>query len=51
MAVAAAASNHSNKKLILKNCATFTDCINEIKNAQEYNAEDFEVKMPMHNLI
>ena len=31
-AAAAAAVNDSNKKLISKNCAPFTDCITEINN-------------------
>ena len=33
-AVAGAAANNTNKKVILKNCATFTKCISEINNAQ-----------------
>ena len=30
--VAGAAVNNSNKKVVLKNCASFTDCINQINN-------------------
>ena len=29
---AGAAANNTNKKLILKNCAPFTNCISEINN-------------------
>ena len=36
----AAAPNNRNKKVILKNCAPFTDCINEISNTQVDNAKD-----------
>ena len=33
-AAKAAAANNGNKKIILKNCAPFTDCISEINNTQ-----------------
>ena len=36
----AAAPNNRNKKVIFKNCAPFTDCINEINNTQEDNARN-----------
>ena len=39
------------KKVIVKNCAPFTDCITEIKNTQIGNAKDIDVVMPMYNLI
>ena len=32
--VAGAAANNSDKKVIFKNCAPFTSCINSIKNRQ-----------------
>ena len=32
MAAAGVAVNNTNKKLIFKNCAPFTDCITEINN-------------------
>ena len=35
----AAAPTISNKKVIFKNCAQFTDCIFEIKNTQVDNAK------------
>ena len=36
---AGAAVNNTNKKIIFKNCATFTDCITEINNAQVDDAQ------------
>ena len=41
-----ATPNTRNKNLILKHCAQFTNCINEIDNAQ-----DIDVVMPVYNLI
>ena len=35
-----AAANNTNKKVILKNCAPFTNCISEINNTQIGNAKD-----------
>ena len=49
--VAAAATNNGDKKVIFKNCATFTGCISEINNTQVDNAKDIDVVMPMYNLI
>ena len=46
-----AAANNTNKKVILKNCAPFTNCISEINNMQIDNAKDIDIVMPMHNLI
>ena len=43
--------NNSNKELIFKNCAPFTDCISEISNTQIDNAKDNDVVMPVCNLI
>ena len=40
-----------NKKVIFKNCAPFTDCISKINNTQIDNAKDFDIVMPMYNLI
>ena len=42
-AAADVAANNSNKKVIFKNCAPFTNCISEINNTQ--------IVMPMYNLI
>ena len=47
----AVAPTNSNKKVIFKNCAPFTDCIFEIKNTQVDNANQTDIVMPMHNLI
>ena len=46
-----AAANNTNKKVILKNCAPFTNCISEINNTQIDNAKDIDIEMPMYNLI
>ena len=45
------AANNTNKKLIFKNCAPFTNCISEINNIQIDNAKDIDILMPMYNLI
>ena len=42
--------NNVNKKVVLKNCAPFTDCVSEINNKQ-IDAKDIDVIMPMYNLI
>ena len=44
-------ANNTNKKVIFKNCAPFTDCISEINNTQVDNANDIDVVMSMYNLI
>ena len=46
-----AAANNTNKKVIFKNCAPFTNCISEINNTQIDNAKDINIVMPMYNLI
>ena len=46
-----AAVNNTNKKVIFKNCAPFTNCISEINNTQIANAKDIDIVMPMYNLI
>ena len=46
-----AAANNTNKKLIFKNCAPFTDCISKINNTQVDHVKDIDVVMPMYNLI
>ena len=50
-AVAPAAANNANRKVIFKNCAPFTICISEINNKQVDNAKDTDIVMPMYNLI
>ena len=44
------AVNNTNKKVIFKNCAPFTNCISEINNMQIDNAKDIDIVMPMYNL-
>ena len=39
-----------NKGVIFKNCAPFTNCINEINHTQIDNANYIIVKVPMYNL-
>ena len=39
------------KKIIFKNFAPFTDCISEINNTLIDNAKDFDIVMPMYNLV
>ena len=43
-------ANNTNKKVIFKNCAPFTDCIGEINNTQVDNAKDLDILMLMYNL-
>ena len=43
-----AAANNTNRKVIFKNYAPFTNCIN---NTQIGNAKDIDIVMPMYNLI
>ena len=50
-AVAGPAVNNTNKKVIFKNCAPFTNCISEINNTQIDNAKDIDIVMSMYNLI
>ena len=50
-AAAGAGANNTNKKIIFKNCAPFTDCIRKINNTQADNAEDIDIVMPIYNLI
>ena len=45
------AANNINKKLKLKNFASFTDCISKINNTQVVgNAKDIDIVMPMYKL-
>ena len=48
---AGAVANNTNKKVIFKNCAPFTNCISKINNTQIDNAECIDIVMPMYNLI
>ena len=42
--------HNRNKKVIYKNCTSFTDCISEINNTEIDHAKDIDVAMPMYNL-
>ena len=44
-------NNDTNKKVIFKNCAPFTNCISRINNTQVDDASYIDVVMPMYNLI
>ena len=44
------AESNGDERLILKNCAPFTNCIRRITSTQE-NAHDIDVVMPMYKLI
>ena len=46
-----AAAINTNKKVIFKNCAPFTNCISKINNTQIGKAKDIDIIMPMYNLI
>ena len=50
-AAAGADANNTNKKVLFKNWAQFTDCISKINNTQVDNAKDIDIVMPMYNLI
>ena len=47
---AGADANNTDKKVIFKNCAPFTDCISKINNTQVDNAKDIDIVMPMYNV-
>ena len=44
-------ASNTNKKVICKNCAPYTNCISEINNTQVDNAKDIDIAMCMYNLI
>ena len=48
---AAGAAANIIKDIIIKNCASFTNCISEINNTQTDNAKDIGIVTPMYNLI
>ena len=49
---ATAAANNTDKKVIFKNRAPFTNCVIKLNNnAQIDNAEYIDIVMPMYNLI
>ena len=44
------AANNTEKKVIFKNCAPFTECITEINNTQIDDAQKIDVVLLMYNL-
>ena len=48
---AGVAANNTNKKVIFKDCAPFTNCISKINNTQIDNAEYIDIVILMYNLI
>ena len=50
-AAADANANNTNKKVVFKDCALFTNRISEINNTQIDNAKDIDIVMSMYNLI
>ena len=48
---AGAAANNTNKKIVFRNCAPFTDCISKINNTKIDNAGYIDIVMPIYNLI
>ena len=51
VAEVAGGGGNNNVQVVLKNCASFTNCIREINNAQIDNAKDIVVVMPIYNLM
>ena len=51
MAAAGATVNNTNKNVIVKNCAPFTDYIIKINNTQVDDAQNIDIVMPMYDLI
>ena len=51
MVAVGAAIYNTNKRVIFKNCAPFTNRITKINNAQVEDAQDFNIVMSMYNLI
>ena len=44
-------ANNTNKKVIFKNYAPFTNCISKVNNTLVDNAKDIDIVMQMYNLI
>ena len=45
------ANPNNRKNILIKNCASFTDWINEINNTQTDDAKYTDIVVPMYNLI
>ena len=50
-AAAGVVVNNTNKKVISKDCASFTDCITEVNHTQVDDAQKINIVMSMHNSI
>ena len=50
-APADANTDNTNKKVIFKNCAPFTNCISEINSTHVDGAKNLDIVMPTYNLI
>ena len=50
-AAADADAGNTNKKVIFKNCAPFTNCISEVNNTPVDIAKNIDIVMPIYNLI
>ena len=46
-----ATTNNTNKKVIFKNCASFTHWMSETNNSQVDNAKDIDVVIPVYNKL
>ena len=44
-------TNNSNEKVIIKNCASFSDCMTEINNTQVDNSKGIVLVMSVYNLM
>ena len=51
IATEGAAATNTNKKVIIKNFAPFTNCLSKTNNSQTDDAEYIDIIMPMYNLI
>ena len=51
MAATGVAVNNTNKKVIFRNCAPFTNCITKMNNTKVVDAQKNDIVMPMYNLI
>ena len=44
-------ADERNKRVIFKNCVTFTKCISNINNTQIDSLKDIDVVIPIYNLV
>ena len=51
MAAAGVGINNTTKKVIIRNCTPFTNCITEINNTQVDKAQDIDIVIHMYNTI